>query len=236
MKKILVFFLISASLTVRAQQIPADTSQIRERIRFIQEALEKSEKPLDVWWYGWLGAYSAATVAQGAIYFLSDDNVTKQDMLVGAATTLLGAGFQLITPIGTGRDADSLAKMPEKDYEQLAEKLQRAEKMLEINALKEKSGRSWQIHGLNTAVNLGSGLITWLAYKRTVWDGVANFLINSVITETQIWTQPTRTKKARDIYQKQYKSSEYQVNLRQAPQPEVYLQTFAGGVAVKIVF
>ena len=236
MKRIIIFFLISIPLLIRAQVVSTDSVQIRERISFIQQSLEKSEKPLNYWWYGWLGAYSAATVAQGAVYFLSDDLITKQDMLVGAATTLLGAGFQLITPMGTGRDADTLAQLPENDYAQLIVKLQRAEKMLENNALKEKSGRSWQIQGLNTAVNLGSGLITWLAYKRTVWDGVANFLLNSVITETQIWTQPTRTKKAWDAYQKQFKSSEYQVNLRPVIQPEVYLQTFAGGVSVKVVF
>lgn len=38
-----------------------------------------------------------------------------------------------------------------------------------------------------------SSFITWLAFKRSVWDGVSNFLVNSAITKTQIWTQSTST-------------------------------------------
>lgn len=236
MKRLMIYLLLLIFPAAKAQQSLPDTSQIRERIQFITQALEKSEKPLNIWWYGWLGTYSAATIGQGAVFLLSDDLPTRQDMALGAATTLLGAGFQLISPMGTAKDAALLTVMPEEDDAQLKEKLLMAEKMLEENARKEKSGRSWQVHGLNTAVNLSSGLITWLGYKRSVWDGVFNFLLNTAITETQIWTQPTRTQKALDVYNKQYKSTGYHVRLRTKPQPEVFFQTFAGGVAVKVVF
>jgi hypothetical protein len=100
--------------------------------------------------------------------------------------------------------------------------------------MKEKAGRSWQIHALNEAVNLTGGLITWLGFKRTVWDGVENFLISSAVTETQIWTQPTRTLKDYRNYCRKYKSG---INrLVYQPQPEFFLGAFPGGVSLRIIF
>ena len=113
-------------------------------------------------------------------------------------------------------------------------KLRIAEQLFKLNALTEKAGRSWEIHALNEAVNLSSGLITWIAYKRTVWDGVANFLLNSAITETQIWTQPTRTFKDYEEYCRKYKSGF--ISEINKIEPEFYLRTGVGNVSLSIVF
>ncbi len=234
MQKFLLLLLLFTGTQIRAQNAETDTLQIKERIQTIQSMLTESETPVNVWWYGWLGAYSVATVGQGTVCFLTDDVPLKQDMALGAATTFLGGALQLITPLNTGKDARLLAQLPETTPQEQLFKLQMAEKYLQTNAMTEKAGRSWQIHALNTAVNLSSGLITWLAFKRTVWDGVSNFLLNTVITETQIWTQPTRTWKDYQRYCRQYKQGEIVVNNK--IQPEFYVNTFAGGVSLKIVF
>lgn len=234
MKKSILFLLLIAAINVMSQTNDTDSVLIEERIQTIQNMLDQSKKPVNLWWYGWLGAYSAATVGQGAVYFISDDKATKQDMALGAATTVLGAAFQLLTPLNTGRDALTLAQLPETNTQERLLKLEMAEKLLEINANKEKAGRSWEIHALNSAVNLSSGLITWLAYKRSVWDGVINFALNTAITETQIWTQPTRTMRDYQNYCRKYKSGENPLSYQ--PQPEFYLRTYAGGVSLSIVF
>jgi hypothetical protein len=57
-------------------------------------------------------------------------------------------------------------------------------------------------------VNLASGLIVWLGFERNIWEGVGNFALNTVITELQIWTQPTRAITDYDNYIKKYKSGE----------------------------
>lgn len=219
---------------LNAQIQTTDTAQVHERIQYIQQMLNDSKTAVNLWWYGWLGAYSTATIGQGAVYFISEDKATKQDMALGAATTFLGAAFQIITPLNTGKDAAKLSKLPENTIEEQLRKLEIAEELLKSNAMKEKAGRSWQIHALNSAVNLGSGLIIWLGYKRSVWDGVGNFLLNSVITETQIWTQPTRTQKDYNNYFRKYKSGKspyaYQVK------PEYFVRTFPGGASLTIVF
>jgi len=228
-----IVVLLLQPVKLYAQEVP-DSAAVRERIQCIQEMLNKSKPSVDGWWYGWLAGYSAATVVQGVVYFSSTDLATKQDMALGAGTTFLGAALQAITPLHTGKDADMLSKLPETTSSEQLKKLERAEELLKFNATVEKVGSSWQIHALNEAVNLSSGLITWLGYKRSVWDGVSNFLLNSVITETQIWTQPTQTLKDYKNYCRKYKSNNNPITYQ--PQPEYYLRTYPGGVSLSIVF
>lgn len=234
MRKSILIFCLLFSLKILAQSESVDTLMINERIQTIQEMLNHSKSNVNLWWYGWLGAYSAATVGQGAVCFISDNKATQQDMALGAATTLLGAAFQVLTPINIGKDAEKLALLSDSTHEARVYKLKIAENFLKSNAMKEKAGRSWQIHALNSGVNLASGLITWLAYKRTVWDGISNFLMNTAITETQIWTQPTRTLKDYKYYCRKYKSGENPLSYH--PQPEYYLRAYTGGVSLSIVF
>lgn len=49
-----------------------DTTQVSERIEVIQQMLDRSSLQADIWWYGWLGTYSAATVGQGVVCFTTD--------------------------------------------------------------------------------------------------------------------------------------------------------------------
>lgn len=142
------------------------------------------------WWYAWLAGYSAATAGQGIVYFTSDNKALRQDMALGAATTFLGAINQLITPLEPKRcDYPSYREYVSGGKSMSSD--QAAELLKSLSAW-EKKGRSWKTHALAGAVNLGSGLITWLGFKRTVWDGVANFALNTAVTEAQIWTQPVK--------------------------------------------
>jgi hypothetical protein len=230
---VLIFLMLFLnSIELRAQQNYADSMRL-EQIHYIQDALASSKSNVNRWWYGWLTGYSVATLAQTVVYFASNDLTTKQDMALGAATALLGTGLQAFTPLNTGRDAEILAQLPENSSAEIQQKLEKAELMFKINAKTEKTGRSWQIHALNEAANLGGGLITWLAFKRSIWDGVSNFLLNSIITETQIWTQPTKTMKDYEKYNQRYKSEDKsQVSI----QPEYHLKTYPGGIALNITF
>lgn len=230
---LIILLLIFKSTFLSAQEYVSD-SLVHEKIQYIENVLNKSKPSVNRWWYGWLGGYSVATVAQGAVYFTNKDIRTKQDMALGSATTILGAGLQLLTPLNNGRDADLIASLPESTLHEQQFKLQKAEELFKADATAEKAGRSWQIHALNEAVNLGSGLITWLAYKRSVWDGVSNFLLNTAITETQIWTQPTRTLKDYKNYCRKYKSGSNSYVFQ--PQPEYFLRTYPGGASFSIVF
>lgn len=150
------------------------------------------------WWYGWLAGYSAATAGQLVVYFSSDDKALRQDMVLGAATTMLGAAGQLISPILPG-DANYPSY---RDYTGGERTLSpdEAAGLLRLLAAREKEGRSWKTHAIAGVVNLGSGLITWLGFKRTFMDGLENFALNTVITEAQIWTQPVKARKDYERY------------------------------------
>lgn len=156
----------------------------------IQLTALKDKAGAERWWYAWLAGYSAATVGQGVICFTSDDKSLRQDMALGAATTFLGAMGQIITPVLTknsGYPSYREYASGEKSFS-----ADQAAALLKALAEREKEGGSWKTHAIAGVVNLSSGLITWLGYKRTFMDGLENFAINTVITEAQIWTQPMK--------------------------------------------
>ena len=98
---------------------------------------------------------------------------------------------QFIAPVKSGTTPGCLIKVVVNRSGRL-ELLSQAEALLVIQADKAKAGKSWQTHALTGSVNLASGLVTWLGFKRSVWEGLANFALNTAITEIQIFTQPTR--------------------------------------------
>ncbi len=209
-------------------------SQVKERLQVLQQMLKQGEPNADRWWYGWLIGYSAATVGQGAIFLTSEDKETRQDMALGAATTFLGAMGQIIAPMTPGSAPDRLARIPESTPEQRRKKLAEAEELLKQSALREKEGRSWKNHAITGIVNFGSGLVVWLGFKRSIWEGVGNFALNTVITEAQIWTQPTRAIKDYNEYMSRYQSG----SDMGCSQSEVkwFVNVYPGGVGVSIIF
>jgi hypothetical protein len=228
-----IFMIIFLPIHLSAQDEIPD-SLVNERIQCIQDHLNQGRTTANLWWYGWLGAYSAATIGQGAVYFLSNDKGTRQDMALGASTTLLGAAGQLVMPINPGRKADILAQIPDSTPGERLNKLIYAEKMFKEIAKNEKFGRSWKMHVIYGAVNISSGLITWLGFKRSIWAGLGNFALNTVISEAQIWTQPTRTMKDYQDYCRKYKSG---INpLSYKPKPAFYVGACPDGIAIKMVF
>lgn len=164
-------------------------------LNYLEKALFYSERNAGNWWRTWMILYGAATLGQGAVAVITTDKSTRQDMIVGAGTTLLGIASQLITPVSTGFQAigpDSVARLTVAEKQKL---LQEDESLLKKQADIAQAGKRWQVHALSGAVNLASGLITWIGFKRSFGEGVFNFALNTVITETQIWTQPFWAKK-----------------------------------------
>lgn len=213
---LITIFLLNAS-PLAAQASVTDTTDAVRRSE-IQRCLENDRFNAGVWWYSWLGAYTAATIGQGAVYLSSGDKQLRQDMALGSVTTLLGAAGQLVTPL--------VKKEPGlNQYNQELLFLDLAER--------EKAGRSWKVHAVTGAVNLGSGLITWLGFKRPFRDGVENFLLNTAITEAQIWTQPVRA--SRD-YRKYYgKETGAETSLVKT-RAECFVCVYPGGVSLNVRF
>jgi hypothetical protein len=148
---------------------------------------------VNCWWWSWLGGYSAATIGQGIAGITADKLSFRQDMFLSAATTFLGAAGQLVSPVQPVkfRKWKDMGNAVGSEQTRNEEYLKYLEKM----AAAEKKGRGWQMHLASGAVNLTSGLVTWLGFKRTWKDGLLNFALNTVVTEVQIWSQPVKAKK-----------------------------------------
>jgi hypothetical protein len=188
-----VAFLLFLTAGAAAQETvsPTDT-EVTNRLSFIQDALDGGKKAADLWWYGWFGGYSAATVGQLAVYSGSDDEKQRQDMLVGSVTTALGAAGQIVFPLEAGRFASKLRAIPSETPEQRRSKLASAESFLRQAAAQEAFGRSWKTQAMATALNLAAGLVIWLHYDRPAQDGLVTFAIGQLIWEAQIFSQPMK--------------------------------------------
>ena len=229
---VLLLFLFNGNY-LAGQTVNTD-SLANEQIKQITETLKRDRAKARFWWDGWLTAYSAATVGQGVVYFTSEDKNLRQDMALGAATTLLGAAGVLIAPIEPRVSREEKKILNDENGIAQPEKMKLYEDWLKEIAIREKAGRSWKTHALSGAVNLGSGLITWLGFKRTIWDGLENFALNTAITEAQIWTQPTRAIKDYKKYCEQYYPGTGIAPSK--PEPAYYFGAYPGGVTFRIVF
>jgi hypothetical protein len=218
---------------VSAQDNLSD-SIVTERLHTIKQMLDDGKTNANRWWYGWLIGYSAATVVQGTAVFISDNKSTRQDLALGAATTFLGAAGQALTPRVPGYAPDRLTILSEGTSEEKMNKLIEAEKLLSESARIEKSGRSWKTHALYSAVNLTGGLITWIGFDRNIWAGLGNFALNTVITEAQIFTQPTRAMKDYKNYQKKYSGGPEQSF--EVKDSYWTVNVYPGGIVVRFVF
>jgi hypothetical protein len=155
-------------------------------------------------------------------------------MILGASTTILGAAGQFISPFIPNNEFDSFTSLPEKTEDDRIRKLAAAEELLKQWSEKERLALTWQNHILCTSVNIAGGLITWLGFKRTFKDGLINFAINTVVTETQIWSQPTLARRQYKKYcQRYFTGVETYSNYSDV---NWYIQAKPNGMGLKIIF
>jgi hypothetical protein len=232
--KVTMFLLLWMTFqsVISVAQIPADSTL--QRIQFLNKSLQYDQQGTKLWWYSWLGFYGGSTIRQGVAGISSNEKSTKQDMYLGAATTFVGVVGQFISPFQPVSFANKLNLLPEGTNAERQEKLTQMEKILANRSLMETGARKWKAHILPTSINLVSGLVTWIGFHRTVWDGLVNFGCNCVITETQIWTQPIRAKRELKRYREQFERMNFSV---QAPR-EIKLNFIvsSNGAGIRMVF
>ncbi len=235
-----LFFILTISVFLLFQNQPlysqtSNPDSLRNiRAQEFQKVADRDRITAQRWWYGWLAGYSAATIGQGIVCLTTSKKTTRQDMALGAATTLLGAAGVLITPIVPTKSAfqneanqtgDSIRGYPDSAS---------TEKLLKEMARMEKEGRSWKMHAITGVVNIGSGLVEWLGFKRTLKDGLVNFAINTIITEAQIWTQPVRAIKDYRNYCNGNEAGSVYHNVK--PEKKCYLCSYPGGFMLRVDF
>ena len=199
-----------------AQQTALSDEQVKERLAFIQTALNAGQPRAKTWYYGWLGGYAGAGLAMGMVGASQWNDTTPegeeavnsrknaQDMVIGSATFLLGAAALLYDPFTPALVPDELRAAPETTAEERRVKLERAEKALRDCARREKSGRSLTTHLLNLGANLAAGVVTSAAFHRPWTDGATTFAIGEAVSLLNIFSQPMRATSDLKVYEAKY--------------------------------
>ena len=224
-----VLFTLTNQAAAEDPRSPTD-SEVADRLQYIQSSLDGGQKAANLWWYGWLIGYGGATAEQIVAHSRADTEKQKQDTLVGYVTSSFGVIGQLVAPVEAGRLAVRLRAMPGDTPEARRAKLAAAESFLRRSAAQEEFGRSWKMHAITGAVNLGIGLFLWLRYDRPARDGLAMFALGQLVSEVQIFTQPTKA--VRDLREYERRSDFRHASAVGAEHPTWYVSATPGGFAV----
>jgi hypothetical protein len=216
----MALFVVSLSLGwAFPQEIRTLTDgQVKERLRFIENALNSAQPRAKTWWYGWIAGYSAGAAVMGTLAAVHwkdtkrdaetgqdvPDRGFAEDMLVGGATFALGVGGLLIDPFVPAYGPNELSALPENTAEESRVKLRRAEELLRECAKREREGRGWLTHLLNLGANAAAGLVTVLAFDRPWSDGLLTFATGEAVSLLNIYTQPRRAVRDLENYEIRY--------------------------------
>ncbi len=205
-------------------------SEVTNRLQYIQSSLDGGEEAADLWWYGWGIGYGALTAEQFVAHSRADTEKERQDTLVGYVTSSFGVIGQLAAPVEAGRLAAQLRAMPGETPEERKVKLAAAENALRRSAAQEAFGRSWKMHAISGAVNLGIGLFLSLRYDRPGRDGLTTFAIGQLVSEVQIFTQPMNA--VRDLREYERRSDFGRATAAGADHSTWYVSATPGGFVV----
>ena len=220
------------SLYAKSQVIP--DANVRQRIDFLQKSISNDQNGTMKWWVGWLAGYGALTAGQATVWYSSEETNLRQDMATGAATTFLGMIGQFVSVYQPQHFAAKFNQLPEGTPAERLSKMTQMEKFLTDRSALEIEARKWKAHLPSLGVNLASGLVTWVGFHRTVWDGITNFALNCAISETQIWSQPLRAKKELKRYRERFGGTETSGNYRREINYNFIVS--ANGAGITIVF
>jgi len=214
--------------------------QVKERLGFLENALESAQPRAKLWWYGWIAGYSAAALVQGGLAAANwnkedGDNAFAEDMLVSGVTCALGSAGLLISPFVPAYGPAALRPLPEGTPEERRAKLVKAEALLRECAEREKKGRGWLTHGLNLGVNVAAGLVTVFAFDRPWTDGLLTLAVNETVSLLNIFSQPRRAQKDLESYRFRYLGGPGEFH-GTAAGPTWNFSVYPGGIRIGVKF
>jgi hypothetical protein len=198
---------------------------MRGRITEIQDAMNGGEGSMKLWWWSWLGIYGAFTAGSFTIAALADGDTERITYNVSGVQSALGVVGMLISPQAAGYAPARIRRLPGGNPAELRAKLTESERLMDQAAEDEIMGRSWITHALALLVNGGGAMVIWKGYGDRIEDdggspgkeAILNFVLGTIVSEIQIFTQPTRAIADRDSYRRRHglrPSSESQGEVR----------------------
>jgi hypothetical protein len=207
----LMLCVVSANLYAADAALPAGDPA--ERIDYIQRVLDEGDFRATLWWWSWMGIYGASTGASFYSAVTTSNGGTKVVQNVYGVQSALGMAGILASRFAAIYGAGELRAMPAGTADERAAKLAKAEGLLGSAAEDEEFGRSWISHALSAVVNGGGALVIWKGYddrlrrngKDPDKEALTCFALGMVVSEIQIFTQPTRAIDDWSSYKSRYR-------------------------------
>ncbi len=153
-----------------------------------------------LWWWGWLGIFTAAAIAQGTIALVVDARENRWPMTVGAIGATLGAGGMIITKARTDRLP---ARLREHELLTGNARLRAVEAEVQRASDGESNARNLRNHALGWGVAAGGLLTLWLGFD-LLPRALINLSVSFSVGLTKILTGPTATRDLWAAYRAQH--------------------------------
>ncbi len=197
-------FVLMSLLVLLAGPTWAQTGgSVDERLSFLEERLDASQRHGQYWQWGWMGASVGGLVVTTAISAVDGGN-ERTGNIVEATKSVIGIGYLSLRPMEARLGADPIRLMPDGSASEREARLRAAEELLQTNARRAEERTDWRMYAGNTVLQ-GAGLGVTLAWGET---GAAwiNFATGMALGTLQIWSQPKRPTSDWQEYQQRFGS------------------------------
>jgi len=209
----------------------ADDADVSARLAWIEGVLERDEPRARLWRSGWLGAYGAVTLAEGALLANAQTSSDRINAAINAGKAGIAFTFVLVSP-STGSTASTILRaLPEGTPAERRAKLARAEALLSASAKEERDGRGWfpQIGG--ALLNVGGAWLSWATTHGSSGAGWFGLLSGVAVGEAQILTTPSGAMRAWEAYAR--RGSAARLGPVPAPSMGLSIAPSVGGVTLR---
>ncbi len=199
---VLILALLALARSARAEPPPttAEDADVSARLAWIEGVLDRDEPRMRLWRSGWLGAYGAVTLAEGALFANAQTSADRINAAIDAGKAAVGFTFVLVSP-STGSTAGTLLRaLPEGTPAERRAKLARGEALLRASAKEEREGRGWFPLIGGALLNIGGAWLSWATTKGSSGAGWFGLVSGVAVGEAQVVTMPSGAMRAWAAY------------------------------------
>jgi len=185
----------------QADRLSAEISnaELEQRLKFIETRLARQSPNAQYWQHGWTGFHAASAAAQAVLAVDADDSDDEINYLVGAVKSTGALAQLLIRPLPAVQSATRFQALPSRSHEDRVHKLAQGEALLHENADRAATRSGWRRHLIGIGANLLGGVA--IAAFGDSSDAVTSTLLGIAVSETNIWTEPSRAVNDLEDYQ-----------------------------------
>ncbi len=162
------------------------------RLRYLHDRLRDDGRHARAWTTAWVLGFTGLAAGGVVLTGLAAADGNRDEVIdqtVGAAASLVGVGFTLVSSLPVADDALALEARIAAGTAAPCAVLAEAERMVLRDAAAEAAGRAWYVHALGIAFNTGLGLTLGLALGH--WrNGIVDFTVGTALSEIQVLTLP----------------------------------------------